>query len=106
MSFRSVAYFVAMLTLAPVGLLAAQEAAAPAGTTTAVESPVPTSTAVTPAPTVPRPQASPLFQVSDSVPTLGSVDNASMASGGKSHTIVISTLVLVLAVVILVLLIS
>jgi hypothetical protein len=54
---------------------------------------------------VPQPQYSPLFQVGDTTSMQTSLDNASMASGGSNHTIVISTLVLVLAVVILVLLI-
>lgn len=106
MSFRSVVSLAAMLSLAPLGLLAAQQAVTPTGTAESVEAPVSTATPVTATPAVPQPQASPLFQVSDPAPTLGSVDNASMASSGKSHTIVISTLVLVLAVVILVLLIS
>ncbi len=106
MSFRSVVSLAAMLSLAPLGLLAAQQAATPTGTAETVEAPVSTPAAVTPGPSVPQPQASPLFQVNDPAPPLGSVDNASMAAAGKSHTIVISTLVLVLAVVILVLLIS
>ncbi len=106
MSFRSVASLVAMLTLAPLGLLTAQEAVAPTGTAASVEAPISTPTAVTPTPAVRQPQASSLFQVNDPAPVLGSVDNATMASGGSKHTIVISTLVLVLAVVILVLLIS
>jgi len=106
MSFRSVISLAAMFSLAPLGLLAAQESSAPINAATAVEAPAPSSTPVTVTPAVPQPQASPLFQVNDPAPPLGSVDNASMAAAGKSHTIVISTLVLVLAVVILVLLIS
>jgi hypothetical protein len=109
MSFRSAAFLAAMLTTAPLGLLAAQQAAAPTSTPPTTGSPVagpPAAPAeVTPAAPLPQPQYSPLFQKGDSAPTLGTADNANMAAAGKSHTIVISTLVLVLAIVILVLLI-
>jgi hypothetical protein len=104
MSFRSVVSLATMLCVAPLGLLAAQESTAPINAATTVEVPAPAP--VTATPSVPQPQSSPLFQVRDSEPTLGSLENATMAAGGSNHTIVISTLVLVLAVVILVLLIS
>lgn len=105
MSVRSVALLAAMLSTVPLAL-AAQQAAAPVGTPAAVEAPASTPAVVTPGPSVPQPQSSPLFQVSDTTSMQTSLENASMASGGSNHTIVISTLVLVLAVVILVLLIS
>ena len=54
---------------------------------------------------MPKPQYSPLYFKSDSVPTLGTNDKA-VAAEGKSHTIVLSTLALILIVVILVLLIA
>jgi hypothetical protein len=106
MSIRSAISLAAMLSLVPLGILAAQQAAAPAGAAETLETPVSTPAAVTSGPAAPQPQYSPLFQVRDSAPALGSVENASMSSGGSNHTIVVSTLVLVLAVVILVLLIS
>ena len=107
MSFRSVAFLTAMLSMAPLGLLAAQQAASPTAMPAgaATEAVVGAPADVTPAPSVPRPQYSPLFQKSDSAPTLGTSDRA-MASEGKSHTIVLSTLALILVVVILVLLIA
>lgn len=110
MSFRPVVLLAAALGIAPVGLLAAQQAAAPAGavaapTGPAVEAPGATADVVTPSPSVPKPQYSPLYLKSDSVPTLGTNDRA-MAAEGKSHTIVLSTLALILVVVILVLLIA
>jgi hypothetical protein len=107
MSFRSAAFTAAMLSMAPLGLLAAQQSAAPTATAPAgptVEAVGAPADIVTPSPSVPKPQYSPLFQQGDTAPTLGTNDKA-VAAGGKSHTIVISTLVLVLAVVILVLLI-
>ena len=109
MSLRSTAVLAVLLSMAPFGLLAAQQAAAPTGTPTTVGGPAigtaATPAAVSPTPSVPQPQYSPLFQKSDSAPVLGAPDKAAMASGGSNHTIVVSTLVLVLAVVILVLLI-
>lgn len=109
MSFRSVAVLALMLTTAPFGLLVAQQSAAPANAPTPSGNPataaVDAPATVTPGPAVPQPQYSPLFQKSDPAPALGTNDNAAMASGGSNHTIVISTLVLVLAIVILVLLI-
>jgi hypothetical protein len=112
MSFRSVAFMAAMLSIAPLGLLAAQQAASPAGTTSPAPTPAGPATEpvgapadVTPAPSVPKPQYSPLFQKGDSAPTLGTNDKA-VAAEGKSHTIVLSTLALILVVVILVLLIA
>jgi hypothetical protein len=59
--------------------------------------------------TTPAPAASPLFaQTNENAPTLANAEAANTAaiSEGGSHTIVVSTLVLVLAVVILVLLID
>ena len=110
MPFRSVALLAAMLSMAPLSLLAAQQTAAPTGTAATPVGPVTeaagaSADVVTPSPSVPKPQYSPLYLKSDSVPTLGTNDRAA-ASGGKSHTIVISTLVLILAIVILVLLIA
>jgi hypothetical protein len=108
MSLRSVAALAAMLSFAPLGLLAAQQAAAPTGTPTTAAGPASDAAAlpaVTPSPAVPQPQYSPLFQKGDSAAVFGTENKAAMASGGSNHTIVISTLVLVLAVVILVLLI-
>ena len=107
MSFRSAAYLAAVMSLAPLGLLAAQQAAptsAPEGAPapTAAEAPA----SITPGSAVPQPQYSPLFQKGDAEPAFGTSDKAAMASGGSNHTIVISTLVLVLAIVILVLLIA
>jgi hypothetical protein len=105
MSLRSVPFLAAALTLAPLGLLAAQQAAAPTGTPAIVEAAATTTAAaVTPGPSVPQPQYSPVFQTRDSAPVFAPDKNA-MTSAGSNHTIVISTLVLVLAVVILVLLI-
>ena len=108
MSFRSSAYLAAVMSLAPLGLLAAQQAAAPTATTERAPAagPAESPAAVTPVPAVPQPQYSPLFQKSDPEPVLGTNDKAAMAAGGSNHTIVISTLVLVLAIVILVLLIA
>ena len=110
MSFRSLALLAALLGIAPVGLLAAQQAAAPPGTAAVPASPVTeaagaSADVVTPSPSVPKPQYSPLYFKSDSVPTLGTNDKA-VAAEGKSHTIVLSTLALILVVVILVLLIA
>lgn len=110
MSFRSVALLAAMLSLAPLGLLVAQQTAAPTTTTAtpagpAVEAAATPADAVTSSPSVPRPQYSPLFQKGDTAPTLGTSDKA-VAAEGKSHTIVLSTLALILVVVILVLLIA
>jgi hypothetical protein len=108
MSFRSAAFLAAMLSMAPLGILAAQQAASPTGSTATPAGPVTeavgTPADVTPAPSVPKPQYSPLFQKGDSAPTLGTNDRA-VAAEGKSHTIVLSTLALILVVVILVLLI-
>jgi hypothetical protein len=105
MSFRSVAVLALMLTTAPFGLLVAQQSVAPANaptpsgtpTTAAAEA----SATVTPGPAVPQPQYSPLFQKSDPAPALGTNDNAAVASEGKSHTIVLSTLAIVLIAVLL-----
>lgn len=110
MSFRSVALLAAMLGVAPVGLLAAQQTAAPTTTTAtsvgpAAETAGVPADAVTSSPSVPKPQYSPLFQKGDTAPTLGTHDKA-VAAEGKSHTIVLSTLALILIVVILVLLIA
>ena len=107
MSFRSAAYLAAVMSLAPIGLLAAQQAAAPAATTERAPAtgPAEAPAAVTPVPAVPQPQYSPLFQKSDPEPALGTNDNTAVASSG-SHTIVLSTLALILVVVILVLLIA
>lgn len=109
MSLRSVAFLAAMLSMAPFGLLAAQQTAAPTGAAATPAGPVTEAAGapadvVIPSPSVPKPQYSPLFQKGDTAPTLGTNDKA-VAAAGKSHTIVVSTLVLVLAVVILVLLI-
>lgn len=106
MSFRSVVSFATVLCLTPLGVLAAQQATAPISLPATAEAPAAAPTAVTSTPLVSQPQSSPLFQIHDPEPTLGSIASATMASGGSNHTIVISTLVLVLAVVILVLLIS
>lgn len=73
----------------------------------AVTAPV-TATVSAPA-TTPAPAASSLFaQTNENAPTLANAEAANTAalSEGGSHTIVVSTLVLVLAVVILVLLID
>lgn len=107
MSFRSAAYLAAVMTLAPLGLLAAQQAA-PSAAPEAVPAPAATEApaTVTPAPAVPAPQYSPLFQKSDPEPVLGTNDNAAVASGAGNHTIVLSTLALILVIVILVLLIA
>lgn len=110
MSFRSVALLAALLGIAPVGLLTAQQTAAPTTSTStpvgpAAEAAGAPADAVAPSPTVPKPQYSPLFQKGDTAPTLGTNDKA-VAAEGKSHTIVLSTLALILIVVILVLLIA
>ena len=110
MSLRSVAFLAAMLSMAPLGLVAAQQAAAPTGTAATPAGPVTEAAGapadvVTPSPSVPKPQYSPLFQRGDTAPTLGTTDKA-VAAEGKSHTIVLSTLALILVVVILVLLIA
>ena len=106
MSIRSAAFLAVAMTLAPLGHLAAQQAAAPTGTpTTAVTSaPATAPAAVAPAPAVPPPQYSPLYQKSDSAPVLGKPDKNPMTSAGSNHTIVLSTLALILVVVIIVLL--
>lgn len=105
MTFRSIAVAAALLSLAPLGYLSAQQAASPTGTATTVDVAAPA--AVTPGPAVPPVQYSPLLQKSDSAPVFASADKSAMAAAaGSNHTIVISTLVLVLAIVILVLLIA
>lgn len=107
MSIRSAAYLAVVMSLAPLGILAAQQAAPTAATEGGPAAPVATeaTTGVSPAPAVPQPQYSPLFQKSDPAPALGANDNTAVAEG-KSHTIVLSTLALILVVVILVLLIA
>jgi hypothetical protein len=107
MSLRSVAFLAAMLSIAPLGLLAAQQAAAPTGTPTTVVAPAPATApaAVTPAPSVPQPQYSPVFQTRDSAPVFAP-DKNPMTSAGSNHTIVLSTLALILVVVIIVLLVA
>ena len=108
MSLRSVAFVAAMLSMAPLGLLAAQQAAAPTGTPTTAVTPAPATApaAVAPAPAVPQPQYSPLYQKSDSAPVFAAHDNSAMTSAGSNHTIVLSTLALILVVVIIVLLVA
>lgn len=110
MSFRSVASLAAMLVMAPLGPSAAQQTAAPTGSAATPAGPVTEAAGtpadlVTPSPSVPKPQYSPLFQKGETAPTLGTNDKA-VAAEGKSHTIVLSTLSLILVVVILVLLIA
>jgi len=99
MSLRSVAFLTAMLSLAPLGLLSAQQAAAPTAGSPAIGAAT-APAEVTPAP-VPQPQYSPLFQKGDSAPTLGTNNHAAMSSEGKNHTIVLSTLAIVLIAVLL-----
>lgn len=85
----------ALLSFSAVAALSAQQAA--------LQAPVAT------APAVPAPHASALFDRGDaSTPTRASAETApARANGeGRNHTIVVSTLVLVLSVVILVLLIK
>lgn len=107
MDFRSVV-LVTALCAAPAVALSAQQAqpsteAAPAG-----EAPVspaaPGMTAGAPLAPAPQPHASPLFQKGDPAPTLGASDRAAASSEGKNHTIVVSTLVLVLVGIIVLLL--
>lgn len=110
MSIRSAAFLAVVMSLAPLGLLSAQQAAptaAPEGIPAASAAPAANeaTAGVTPVPAVPQPQYSPLFQKGDPEPALGTADKSAAASGG-SHKIVVSTLVLVLIVVILVLLIA
>jgi len=100
MSLRSVAFLATMLSLAPLGLLSAQQAAAPAAAPDAATAPA-AAVEVTPAAPLPQPQYSPLFEKSDPAPALGTNDHAAMASEGKNHTIVLSTLAIVLMAVLL-----
>lgn len=97
--------FSALLTFATAGTLLAQQAQAPA----AITAPAAPAPAATPVATTPAPHASPLFDRSDAnAPTLAAAqaDHSAAMVSGDNHTIVVSTLVLVLAVVILVLLIA
>jgi glucose/arabinose dehydrogenase len=96
--------FSALLTFAAANSLFAQQAQAPAITAPATPAP-----AAAPATTSPAPHASPLFDRSDAnAPTIAAAqaDHSAAMVSGDNHTIVVSTLVLVLAVVILVLLIA
>lgn len=90
--------------------LLAQQAQAPALAAPAVSAPVtPAPAAATVATTAPAPRSSTLFERNDpNAPTLASAQAAHEAAmvSGDNHTIVVSTLVLVLGVVILVLLIA
>jgi hypothetical protein len=76
----------------------------------AQQAPVQTQVAAAPASvTIPAPAASPLFAVSNAdAPTIASAQaaNSTAMNEGGNHTIVVSTLVLVLGVIILVLLID
>lgn len=100
MSLRAALTTAAVLCLAPFAGLAAQQgidAAAPTAS-------APAATATT---TTPEPRNSALFSRKESSVTPSTAsDRAAMPVAGDSHTIVVSTLVLVLAIVILVLLIA
>ena len=99
MSLRSMAVLATMLSLAPLSLLSAQQAAAPTAGSPAIGATA-APAEVTPAP-VPQPQYSPLFEKSDPAPALGTNDHAAVSSEGKNHTIVLSTLAIVLIAVLL-----
>lgn len=93
----------ALATVSAASSLPGQQAQVPALAAPAAPVPAPTPAAVAPAP-----RSSALFERTDAnAPTIASAqvaNDAAMADG--SHTIVVSTLVLVLAIVILVLLIA
>ena len=93
----------AALTFGAATSLMSQQAQAPATVA------APAAATVSAPATTPAPAASPLFAQEDrNAPTLANAEAANTAAinEGGSHTIVVSTLVLVLAVVILVLLID
>jgi len=94
-------------TAAGSSLLAQQQAQAAGPAVSAPATPAPEAPAA--AATTPAPRASTLFERNDpNAPTLASAKAAHEAAmmSGDNHTIVVSTLVLVLGVVILVLLIA
>lgn len=93
----------ALATVSAASSLLGQQAQVPALAVPAAPAPAPTSVAVAPAP-----RSSALFERTDAdAPTIASAQAANDAAmAGGSHTIVVSTLVLVLAIVILVLLIA
>lgn len=101
MSFRNAALVAATLVASPIAMLSAQQA------TDAILAPAPVAAAQATTP-APEPRNSVLYQRTESAVTPSTAsDRAEMtAAADGSHTIVVSTLVLVLAVVILVLLIS
>ncbi len=92
------------------GALLAQQAQAPALAAPVTAAPAPAAPATATPAAAPAPHESALFERNDpNAPTLASAKAAhesALMSGGDNHTIVVSTLVLVLAVVILVLLIT
>lgn len=93
----------ALATVSAASSLLGQQTQVPALAVPAAPAPAPTSVAVAPAP-----RSSALFERTDAdAPTIASAQAANDAAmAGGSHTIVVSTLVLVLAIVILVLLIA
>lgn len=93
----------ALATVSAASSLLGQQVQVPALAAPAAPAPAPTSVAVAPAP-----RSSALFERTDAdAPTIASAQAANDAAmAGGSHTIVVSTLVLVLAIVILVLLIA
>lgn len=95
MSIRAVVVLAAALCAAPLAVSAAQQA--PDSARVAVSA---SSASVSSPSALPGPRLSPQFQRAE--PTLGS----SFAAASGQHTIVISTLVLVLAVIIIVLLVA
>lgn len=93
----------ALWTVTAASSLLSQQAQVPALAAPAAPAP-----ATTPAATTPAPQSSTLFAQNDAnAPTIASAKSANEAAMMyETHTIVVSTLVLVLAIVILVLLIA
>ena len=95
----------ALATVSAASSLLGQQAQVPALAVPAAPAPAPAPTSVAVAP---APRSSALFERTDAdAPTIASAQAANDAAmAGGSHTIVVSTLVLVLAIVILVLLIA
>jgi hypothetical protein len=100
MSLRSAVVLTALLATLASGSLAAQQLAAPAALP---EGPPASTTESAP---VARPHPSPLFQRGESATASDSLTAAMGNSEGKNHTIVLSTLALVLIGVIILLLIA
>ena len=97
----------ALCSITAASSLLSQQAQVPALAAPAAGAPATAPAATTPAP-APAPRASTLYAQDDAnAPTIAAARSANEAAmTGDSHTIVVSTLVLVLAVVILVLLIA